>query len=106
MYLWQGSRAVRVESVTVAEARGWSTPLTREGTIVVNGVAASSYTNYGQTVSHWLWAPLRVLRSVMPEPAGKLPHSGKHVFSWAMDNVFRGTVLDNAYVATAAKVAA
>ncbi|EDW14996.1 protein hedgehog [Drosophila mojavensis] len=60
-------RVLRVDSV---QSRGVVAPLTREGTIVVNSVAASCYAVISsQSLAHWGLAPMRLwstLQSWMP----------------------------------------
>jgi len=53
---------------------GFFSPLTRSGTILVNGIAASSYTEYDHDYAHALFSPLRAWRSVFPDArCGHLP---------------------------------
>ncbi|KAH8278814.1 hypothetical protein KR018_010010 [Drosophila ironensis] len=55
-------RVVRVESV---RRKGVVAPLTREGTIVVNSVAASCYAVINsQSLAHWGLAPMRLLSTL------------------------------------------
>ena len=63
-------RPQRVLSVSRVQSRGVVAPLTREGTIVVNSVAASCYAVISsQSLAHWGLAPMRLwctLQSWMP----------------------------------------
>lgn len=55
-------RVIRVSSV---RSKGVVAPLTREGTIVVNSVAASCYAVINsQSLAHWGLAPMRLLSTV------------------------------------------
>lgn len=63
-------RPQRVLRVTSVQQRGVVAPLTREGTIVVNSVAASCYAVISsQSLAHWGLAPMRLwytLQSLVP----------------------------------------
>ncbi|KAH9369264.1 hypothetical protein HPB48_012340 [Haemaphysalis longicornis] len=63
-------------------------PLTREGTVIVDGVAASCYAGVqNQALAHWAFAPLRLWRSLAassePKPCGL---EGVH---WYADTLYR-----------------
>ncbi|XP_061687949.1 indian hedgehog B protein-like [Syngnathoides biaculeatus] len=54
----------RISSVTVTERRGVFAPLTAQGTLVVDEVAASCYAVVGQhSLAHWAFLPLRLMHS-------------------------------------------
>lgn len=57
-------RLSRISRVSVRESRGAFAPLTREGTVVVDGVVASCYAVVDQhSLAHWAFAPLRLMHS-------------------------------------------
>lgn len=54
----------RISGVSVTTRAGLFAPLTQQGTIVVNGVAASCYAAVDQHhLAHWAFAPLRLMYS-------------------------------------------
>lgn len=54
----------RISRVSVTMRAGLFAPLTQQGTIVVNGVAASCYAAVDQhQLAHWAFAPLRLMYS-------------------------------------------
>lgn len=63
-------RPQRVVELRAVLKNGFVAPLTKEGTIVVNSVAASCYAVVdSQSLAHWTYAPLRLwsaLKSYMP----------------------------------------
>ncbi|KAH8388480.1 hypothetical protein KR093_007627 [Drosophila rubida] len=64
-------RPQRVHRVSSVRRKGVVAPLTREGTIVVNSVAASCYAVISsQSLAHWGLAPMRLLHTLQ----GWLPH--------------------------------
>uniref|UniRef100_A0A672IR50 Hedgehog protein n=1 Tax=Salarias fasciatus TaxID=181472 RepID=A0A672IR50_SALFA len=57
-------RLSRISRVGVTRGRGAFAPLTRQGTLVVDGVVASCYAAVDQhTLAHWAFAPLRLFHS-------------------------------------------
>ncbi|KAG7504034.1 indian hedgehog B protein-like [Solea senegalensis] len=57
-------RLSRVTRVSLREGRGAFAPLTRRGTVVVDGVVASCYAVVdGHGLAHWAFSPLRLLHS-------------------------------------------
>ncbi|KAM9327641.1 indian hedgehog B protein-like [Pholidichthys leucotaenia] len=61
---YKEGRLTRIDQVGVRESRGAFAPLTRQGTVVVDGVVASCYAVLDQhTLAHWAFAPLRLLHS-------------------------------------------
>ncbi|XP_044200611.1 indian hedgehog B protein-like [Thunnus albacares] len=54
----------RITRVTVRESRGAFAPLTKRGTLVVDGVVASCYAVVDQqSLAHWAFSPLRLMHS-------------------------------------------
>ncbi|KAM8903057.1 indian hedgehog B protein-like [Spinachia spinachia] len=54
----------RITRVSMRESRGAFAPLTRQGTLVVDGVVASCYAVVDQhSLAHWAFSPLRLLHS-------------------------------------------
>ncbi|KAI8483075.1 hypothetical protein Bbelb_392310 [Branchiostoma belcheri] len=51
----------KVREVKEMEATGFYAPLTKEGTIMADGVAASCYADFDHGLSHKVFAPLRLL---------------------------------------------
>lgn len=81
-------RPVRVRDVRAVWLSGVYAPLTREGTVIVDGVAASCYAGVqNQALAHWAFAPLRLWRSLVapskPTPCG---FDGVH---WYADALYR-----------------
>jgi len=104
MVLWQTAVGadeafvpLTVTAVSSLEETGFFSPVTEEGSIVVNGVAASVYTDYDHDVAHnWLFAAPRAWHSVFPLPAG-LPQTGvKQSWAWATDKLFRDNAVGRA----------
>jgi len=95
MFMWvstAGSNllsARRVVKASTAERTGWVTPLTRQGTIVVNGAAASVYVYFDHDFAHGAWGPMRWWRSIMPAALGQLPASGKHWYLRGLHGLLR-----------------
>jgi len=58
MVSWKGEETV-VE-VEVAREKGIWTPLTMEGTLLVDGLLASSYASFSHHVSELVWAPVKM----------------------------------------------
>lgn len=59
-----GGGLSRISRISVATRAGLFAPLTQQGTIVVNGVAASCYAAVDQHhLAHWAFAPLRLMHS-------------------------------------------
>ncbi|XP_047432232.1 indian hedgehog B protein-like [Mugil cephalus] len=57
-------RLSRISRVSMREGWGAFAPLTREGTVVVDGVVASCYAVVDQhSLAHWAFAPLRLMHS-------------------------------------------
>lgn len=55
----------RVKNLSVALSKGIYAPLTTEGTIVVNSVAASCYALINsQSIAHWSLLPMRIASSI------------------------------------------
>jgi len=94
------AQPVKVEAATRTLATGWVTPLTRAGTLVVNGVAVSAYTNYVHDAAHLLYGPLRAYSALVPGPAGQLPQAVKHPYSWLIDSLLRDTRVGHPFRAT------
>lgn len=83
-----GVRLERVRGVRAVWMSGVYAPLTREGTVIVDGVAASCYAGVqNQALAHWAFAPLRLWRSLAassePKPCGL---EGVH---WYADTLYR-----------------
>lgn len=81
-------RPVRVRDVRAVWLSGVYAPLTREGTVIVDGVAVSCYAGVqNQALAHWAFAPLRLWRSLLapskPTPCG---FDGVH---WYADALYR-----------------
>ncbi|MEQ2247276.1 hypothetical protein ILYODFUR_007713 [Ilyodon furcidens] len=83
----------RISRVGMKVTRGAFAPLTRQGTIVVDGVMASCYAVVDQHgLAHWAFAPLRLMYSWTGSTGG---HSdGMHWYSWVLHWLGR-TVLDS-----------
>lgn len=65
--------ARRVVSVTVARSRGVFAPLTREGTVVVDGTLASCYAVIdSHAVAHWAFIPVRAYKTISKFLGSKL----------------------------------
>ena len=75
----QPSKVTRVGTVT---AVGKFAPLTAEGTILVDGILASCYANINaeQSDIHALFAPLRFLHQVVPQPSKG--HQSQEGINW------------------------
>ncbi|XP_070711542.1 indian hedgehog B protein-like [Pempheris klunzingeri] len=59
-----GARLSRITRVGLRESRGAFAPLTRQGTVVVDGVVASCYAVVEQHgLAHWAFSPLRLVHS-------------------------------------------
>ena len=57
----------QVTSVSTAKEYGMYGPVTTEGTVIVDGVAASCYAGVAdQELAHWSFAPLRLMHRLMP----------------------------------------
>lgn len=57
-------RLSRITQVRLKESRGAFAPLTRQGTVVVDGVVASCYAVVEQhSLAHWAFSPLRFIHS-------------------------------------------
>ncbi|KAL3245394.1 hypothetical protein MRX96_018040 [Rhipicephalus microplus] len=81
-------RTLRVRDVRAVWLSGVYAPLTREGTVIVDGVAASCYAGVqNQALAHWAFAPLRLWRSLVAssEPAA-CSCEGVH---WYADVLYR-----------------
>ncbi|KAJ8389797.1 hypothetical protein AAFF_G00115030 [Aldrovandia affinis] len=85
-----GGRLSRIARVGLREDRGAFAPLTRHGTLLVNGVLASCYAALDQHhLAHWALAPLRLLyRCTGP---GRHHGDGMHWYSRALHWI--GTLL-------------
>ncbi|KAM4711412.1 indian hedgehog B protein-like [Anableps anableps] len=86
-------RLSRISRVSMRLSRGAFAPLTRQGTIVVDGVAASCYAVVDQHwLAHWAFAPLRLMYSCTGSTGG---HSdGLHWYSRVLQWLGR-TLLDS-----------
>ncbi|KAM4538562.1 indian hedgehog B protein-like [Fundulus diaphanus] len=73
-------RLSRISRVSVRVSRGAFAPLTRQGTIVVDGVMASCYAVVDQHwLAHWAFAPLRLVYSWAGNAGGN--SAGVHRYS-------------------------
>nr|XP_050033319.1 indian hedgehog protein-like [Dermacentor andersoni] len=81
-------RPVRVRDVRAVWLSGVYAPLTREGTVIVDGVAASCYAGVqNQALAHWAFAPLRLWRSLAaPSKPTPCDFDGVH---WYADVLYR-----------------
>ncbi|KAH7951699.1 hypothetical protein HPB52_011378 [Rhipicephalus sanguineus] len=81
-------RALRVRDVRAVWLSGVYAPLTREGTVIVDGVAASCYAGVqNQALAHWAFAPLRLWHSlVAPSEPAPCSCDGVH---WYADALYR-----------------
>ncbi|XP_068447141.1 indian hedgehog B protein-like [Clinocottus analis] len=60
----RSGRLSRITRVSAGESRGAFAPLTRHGTLVVDGVVASCYAVVDQhSLAHWAFSPLRLIHS-------------------------------------------
>ncbi|KAH6931365.1 hypothetical protein HPB50_023930 [Hyalomma asiaticum] len=81
-------RPVRVRDVRAVWLSGVYAPLTREGTVIVDGVAASCYAGVqNQALAHWAFAPLRLWRT-LAAPSEPTPCGGDGVH-WYADALYR-----------------
>jgi len=107
MFLWDfqahgsNARPVEIQAATRSLKVGWITPLTRAGTLVVNSVAVSAYTDYAHGAAHLLYGPLRAYSALLPGRTGQLPEAVKHPYSWCLDSLLRDTRLGHPLRATA-----
>lgn len=73
-------RLSRITRVSMRESRGAFAPLTRQGTLVVDGVVASCYAVVDQhSLAHWAFSPLRLLHSWTGSTGS--PRDGVHWYS-------------------------
>jgi hypothetical protein len=52
---------------------GWYTPLTEEGTVVVNGVVASCHTGPSHYAARLFYQPIHLYLTYFPRAAGQVP---------------------------------
>ncbi|KAL6060793.1 hypothetical protein QOT17_013270 [Balamuthia mandrillaris] len=58
--------AVRVEKVEESRQAGLYDPMTPSGTILVDNVLASVYSEFSPEIAHWVFAPLRWMTTLFP----------------------------------------
>jgi len=81
MYLGGALEPVRVEATwTARAATGWYNPKTGTGTVVVNGFAASCYTE-NHALREVLYAPYNVWLNAFPYEKGAKPQEGIHWYA-------------------------
>ncbi|XP_070968915.1 indian hedgehog B protein-like [Oncorhynchus clarkii lewisi] len=72
----------RISRVSVQEDKGVFAPLTRHGTLSVNGMVASCYAVVdGHDLAHWAFAPLRLLHRWTGSAGGHFGDTGVHWYS-------------------------
>ena len=81
MYVYHATyklaKVVRVETVT---SRGWFTPLTEFGTIVINDLITSCHTIGPHDLVHKLYQPLQWYYSWFPQKEGDLPSPAEYQY--------------------------
>jgi len=94
MYVWtttgagaDGLQPSRVTSAQVVFDKGFMSPMTASGTVVVEGVLASNYLGEranDHTLKHWTYLPKRVMHALLPwmNPKGELPQD--QLTLWAL----------------------
>ncbi|KAK8779244.1 hypothetical protein V5799_019415 [Amblyomma americanum] len=92
-------RAERVRDVRAELLTGVYAPLTTEGTVIVDGVAASCYAGVkNQALAHWAFAPLRLWRSlVAPSKPTACSLQGVHCYADTLYRLFY-QLLPSAYL--------
>ncbi|KAL1022212.1 hypothetical protein UPYG_G00023780 [Umbra pygmaea] len=75
-------RLSRISQVNMREDVGVYAPLTRHGTLVVNGVVTSCYAVVDEhNLAHWAFAPLRLLHHWTGSAGGHVGDTGVHWYS-------------------------
>jgi len=109
MYVWttsagsDGLQPSRVTSAEVVTDRGFMSPMTASGTVVVEGVLASNYLGErarDHALKHWTYVPKRLMHALLPwmNPKGELPQDQATLwaFYWSIPIVqARKFVLDS-----------
>jgi hypothetical protein len=71
----------KVTKLEIGTDKGFYTPLTKEGTVVVNGLVASSHTNGPHTMVRFMYKPYTWFLYLWPNEKGTLPVPKYHWFS-------------------------
>jgi len=77
-----GVNPVRVISTTMGTHVGWYSPLTDEGTIVVNGVLVSCHTSGPHQFVRAIYSPLQLYLKLFPFQAGTSPDEQEQNVHW------------------------
>jgi len=105
MFLWRvtdaGSLPVQVTGASRETMQGVYAPMTHEGTIVANGIAASVYAIYDHGKAHALFGLLRLWRSFVPHArVGMTPLENTiEPFAYLVTKAFKGTWVGNTFMA-------
>ena len=65
--------ASKVTKVTTSQQQGWITPLTKDGTIIVDGIMASCHTVGPHSFVRMMYAPLHMYLDLFPRANGTSP---------------------------------
>ena len=77
-FLMVAGKPVKIDATRQVTKTGWYTPLTREGTIVVNGAVASCHTGPSHSVARLFYQPLHIYLDLFPRKKGLVPSATVH----------------------------